>query len=196
MRVRMGLIAGTLVLAMVGGTALAARGFSTGLFAFPGYEAQWQKGIGTPDGTKSQQGLFLEKTDPLADTTQGSGMSFFNIEGTVLNQLGYDFKVGSVCGEYPRFRVRVPNGAPDTTSDDYNYLFSCEDGTHAPSYDGWTTVSFDATQAVPDTEGAPAFAFGTEISTLGLLFHLDEGVGSTTLDNININGKLIGKPGR
>lgn len=196
MRVRIGVIAGVLIVAAIGGTAAAARGFSQGLFAYPGYEAQWQKGTGVPDGTKSQQGLLLEKVDPLADTTQGSGVSFFNIEGTALSQLGYDIKDGSVCGVFPRYRVRVPNGASDTTSDDWNYLFECQSGTHTPLNNGWTTVSFSDIDAVAETEGAPPFTFGTTISTLGLLFHLGSGVGSATLDNLNISGTLIGKPGR
>ena len=196
MRVRAGVIAGVIVVAAIGGTAMAARGISQGLFAYPGYEAQWQKGIGVPDGTKSQQGLFLEKVDPLADTTQGSGVSFFNIEGTALTQLGFDVKNDGICGVFPRYRVRVPAGSADTTSDDYNYLFSCQEGDPSIPSEGWTRRSFTEADAQVETVGAPAFTFGTEISTLGLLFHLDEGVGSTTLDNLNISGTLIGKPGR
>lgn len=196
MRRRNGLIAAALILTVIGGTAWAARGISQGLFAFPGYDAQWQKGIGVPDGTKSQQGLLLEKVDPSATTTQGSGVSFFNAAGTTLTQLGYDIKDGSICEVFPRFRVRTPAGDPDSTSDDYNYLFECQSGTRTPSFTGWSTVSFSEANAVPDTEGAPPFVFGTEISTVGLLFHLDTGVGSTTLDNLNISGQIFGKPGR
>lgn len=196
MKVRAALVVMVLGFALVGGAAWAAKGISHQLFAYPGYEAQWQKGIGVPDGTKSQQGLFLEKVDPLADTTQGSGVAFFNAEGTTLTQLGYEIKNDGICGVFPRYRVRVPNGDPETRADDYNYLFECQSGTHTPSYEGWTRVTFSDADAVPVTEGAPPFAFGTGISSLGLLFHLDAGVGSTTLDNINVNGTLMGKPGR
>lgn len=198
MRARNVVIVTALILAVLGETAGAARksgGISTFLLAWPGYEAQWQKGIGIPDGTKSQQGLLLEKVDA-ASTEPGSGATFSGVEGIALTELGYDIRSDGVCGVFPRFRVRVPAGSPDTTSDDYNYLFECQAGTHTPSSEGWTTVRFSELDARPDTFGAPPFVFGTEISTLGLLFHLDEGVGSTTLDNFDVSGTIIGKPGR
>lgn len=196
MRTRSGVIGTVLMVVVIGGTAAAAKALSHQLLAWPGYETQWQKGIGVPDGSKSQQGLLMEKVDPLADTPNGSGVAFFNAEGTTLTQLGYEIKNDGICGVFPRYRVRVPHGDPETRDDDYSYVFECQSGTHTPSYAGWTTVTFSGADAVPTSAGAPAFAFGTEISSLGLLFHLDEGVGFTTLDNLNVNGTPMGKPGR
>lgn len=176
---------------LIAGTAWAGNGLSASLFAFPGYEVQWHKGEGVPDGTKSQQALHLEKVDRLADTN-GSGVIISSVEGITLTELGFDRRKDGVCGPFPRYKV--------TTTDGNVYFFRCHGGMHADSLEdptNWTRIRFSSADAEPESLGQPPFVFGvTQLQTLGLSFRLDVGMaGFTHLDNLDINGTLIGKPG-
>lgn len=190
------------VLALVSlssGMVWAGRGFSSSQFAYPGYEAQWEKGVGVPDGTKTQLGLRLEKveaaaTDP-ADGSAGVGAVIRPVNGITINELGFDIRRNDelgFCGPvFPRYRVIASDGAL--------YHFPCQSGVHFASPDdpaNWTRIRFRAADAQPATPTQPPLLFGvTTIDYLALGFRLDVGVGAIHLDNLALNGVLLGKSG-
>lgn len=187
-----GMIAAVFVVALIGGSAWAQEP-SQSQFAYPGYHVQWHRGEGVPDpdGSKSQQGLHLEKVDPTAGAgdRSGSGIVFGNVGGA-LTELGFEVRDDGVCGAYPRYKV--------TTSGGLDYYFRCQSGTHSTSFPNWTRVRFSSVDAEPAAPLQPPFLFdSTEIESLSIAFRLDVGsTGVTHLDNLDINGTLIGKPGR
>jgi hypothetical protein len=168
----------------------------------------WLNGFGLPDnggqnGVPStardpHSGLLLSKNGPTADCSAAgariTGGSDMKITATF--ELGFDFRNGSHCGAgAPRFNV--------TTSDGHIFFFGCADGTQSPAPQDpaqWTRVRFTAAQAAPQTAANPPFASETGIRSIEIIF--DEGtdtpsvqdpngVGLVSLDNIDINGKLI-----
>ena len=100
----------------------------------------------------------------------------------------FDVKNGGWCGAgSPRFNV--------TTSDGLTHFYGCSYGTKTDLANGWSRVAFG-----PDTPFA-GNAFGQTIERIEVV--LDEGndlsgsgtPGKSILDNIDVNGTAIGKPG-
>jgi hypothetical protein len=146
-------------------------------------ESRWIANAGN-DG----HALFLEKDGP-TPTNAAAGATVEGVEGITLTELGFDYRDDGYCGAgAPRFNVYTPSGV--------YYFFGCIYGTHtpAPGEAGWTRVRFGDVDAYPADGVTPFPGFGsTTVDAIEIVF--DEGPGSTHLDNVDVNGTLIGKPG-
>jgi hypothetical protein len=99
-----------------------------------------------------------------------------------LTEFGFDYN--GYCGAgAPRFNVYTTDGT--------YYFFGCSYGVRTSLGNGWTRVLFSNADAVPAS--ATAFpGFGNAVVTR-IEIVMDE-QGQTTLDNIDVNGVLVGKP--
>ena len=93
--------------------------------------------------------------------------------------------IGTYCtGGSPRFDVETTAGGV--------YAFGCASGTHAPLSPGWERITFS--NADVQVLSGPAWpGFGS--ATLSFLQLLQDEAGSTTADNLQVNGIVRGKPG-
>jgi len=156
--------------------------------------ARWVTHQGLHDAGKSDHALYLKKDGPTA-TVAAAGAVITGVKGIRLNELGFDVINDGHCGAgAPRFNV--------TTIDGSLYFFGCSYGEHTPldpPYANWTRVRFTDQDAYPQTPETPPWpGFGNAvIGSIVLIFDegTDVGTGATVLDNIDINQKLIGKPG-
>lgn len=118
--------------------------------------------------------------------------------GVVLNELGFDiytpggfdvFDRGSLCGTSTRFDFE--NSATGGV-----YSLSCDEGTHTDLGGGWTRVRYTDDFQVDTLEGpAWAAAGGFGAASVDFVQVLNDGVdggGIVVLDNIDVNGRLIG----
>ncbi len=149
-------------------------------------QAQWLSGAGLSDANDNTSfGLDLEKNCAI-DVNASAGVEVSQVSGITLNSngLGYDIKDGSPCGAgAPRFNV--------SASDGFHFMGGCANGTKAPGVPvaGWTRVTIDPYNA---SQAFPVLSAGATINSIVLI--VDE-PGKYTLDNIQINGVFIGKPG-
>ncbi len=153
--------------------------------------ATWMDGTGVASSNAASttdtrnQGLLLSKTSTASNQAQ-AGVVIHNVEGITLTELGYDLRSGSQCtSTSPRFVV--------VTSDDVIHKIGCAAGTAQPApITGWKRVRFDPANP---TQTIPAIAPGSKVKTMHLVLDAGPEAGSSVvvLDNININGKLIGQ---
>jgi hypothetical protein len=179
--------------------------------------AAWLGGMGLPDNGGANTtaadlatnpnkddrhlGLLLSKNGPTPDcSSAGATITGFG-RSTTLTELGFDYRNGTHCGAgAPRFNITSTLG--------FTYFAGCAAGakTAAPQDPTeWTRVLIaTSAQVFPASPLAPPFVFGaggTEVRRLSILY--DEGtdtpgvedpngVGLSVLDNINVNGQLIG----
>jgi hypothetical protein len=136
-------------------------------------------------------GLFLQKNGTTA--TNAAGGATIDGASGVITELGLDYRNDGHCGAgAPRFNV-------NTTAGTY-YFFGCAYGVHTPvtGTTDWTRVRFGNADAFP-ANGVTAWpGFGTAVVTsIDVVFDegTDVGVGYAWLDNLDVNGTLIGKPG-
>lgn len=150
--------------------------------------ATWVDGTGTSSTTTvdfRQQGLLLSKTSAASSKAQ-AGVEIRNVEGIGLTELGYDIRNGGQCtATSPRFVV--------VTSDDVVHKIGCSTGLSQPApAAGWKRLRFDPANPA---QTSPAIQAGSKVKSIYLV--LDGGPESGTslvvLDNIDINGALIGK---
>jgi hypothetical protein len=183
-----------LAILAVSGTALAAA--PSGLKVRPwtydpdrtrAVDSAWVANAGVEG-----HGLFLEKATATA-TNASAGATVDGAEGLTLTELGFDYRNDGHCGAgAPRFNVY-------TTAGTY-FFFGCAYGVHTPvpGHADWTRVRFGNADAFP-ADGVTAFpGFGTAVVTgIDVVFDegTDQGVGYVMLDNIDVNGTLVGKPG-
>jgi hypothetical protein len=146
--------------------------------------AAWVKHFGLADTVPNTSfALILSKNGPTTDCS-AAGADVRGINGTVLTELGFDVRNGGHCGAgAPRFNVV-------TNDNQLHFIGGCANGTQTPDtpQQGWTRVRFDLTSLG-----------GLPVKSVGLVF--DEGTdtgpdfsGVVILDNIDINGTLIGRP--
>jgi Viral BACON domain len=138
----------------------------------------------TPTDSR-QQGLLLSKTSAASNQAQ-AGVVIRNVEGITLTELGYDIRTGGQCtAKSPRFVV--------VTMDDVVHKIGCSTSTSQPApAAGWTRLRFDPTNPA---QTAPAIAAGTKVKSIYLVLDggPETGASLVVLDNIDINGTLIGK---
>jgi hypothetical protein len=157
----------------------------------------WVKHLGLqdPGETDSENwGLLLSKNTATATNAAAFNQVKFACCGGNLNikplvELGFDIRNGGHCGAgSPRFNV--------VTSDGATHFIGCAAGTTTPAGPGWQRVRMDPSN--------PAQAFPPVLPTdlvVRIYVVADEGVDTgpdfsavSILDNIDINGDLIGEP--
>jgi hypothetical protein len=167
--------------------------------------AEWIKGMGLPDngGANSnpsnpadnlnknddRNGLLLSKNGATADCS-AAGADITGVDGAVLTELGFDIRNGTHCGAgAPRFNLEATDG--------FHFVGGCSNGTQTPAPQdpaNWTRVRID-----PSNPGQtfPPVASGAKVKSISIIF--DEGTdggpgaGLAVIDNIDINGVLVGK---
>src|SRR5439155_13809136 len=182
--------------------SISSFGFATVVQVLPGLfdpdgtgivTAHWVTRVGLPDDVgKANHALFLQKDGPTSVNASAFAV-IGGIEGLTLTELGFDYKIDGHCGAgAPRFNVTLPDGR--------YFFFGCVYGNPqvTESAPGWTRIRWK------DGEGAvfPAGPYDwpgsgkAVVQSIAIVFDegTDAGVGSVLLDNININGSLIGKP--
>jgi hypothetical protein len=178
-------------------------------------QAAWASGIGLPvSASNARQGLFLSKQLKTSDCSAGianvTGISMTN--PIFLTELGFDVDSaksapnGYSSNDKP---LHCGPGAPRITiilKDGSIFAFACFFGTHtrrnsvggAPPVT-WDTVRFgdaDASYLGGPTKTFPGFNTAL-IMFMQIEFDegTDQGTGQTIIDNIDINGFLIGSSG-
>jgi hypothetical protein len=151
--------------------------------------AAWITGKGLPDAGNSNHALFLQKLGPTPNcAAAGAVIEGIPASGLLLTELGFDIRADGHCGAgAPRFNLYDPNG---------NFLgfFGCNSGSvvtpNSPQA-GWLRVRFPT--AVGLTVGFITLIFdeGTDTPAGGFIVT----PGTAHVDNIDVNGILIGKPG-
>jgi hypothetical protein len=151
--------------------------------------AAWVTKEGLADAGGSNHALYLSKSASTSTFAAGGA----TVDGAlgILAELGFDYRNDGHCGAgAPRFNVY-------TTAGTY-YFFGCHYGEHTEAATGWTRVTFTNADAFPANGVTPFPGFGfVEITGIDIVFDegTDVGPGWVYLDNINVNGILIGKPG-
>jgi hypothetical protein len=126
-------------------------------------------------------------------TNAAAAATVVGVDGAVLDELGFDVYAGGHCGAgAPRFNVTLADGTL--------YFFGCAFGTHTPAPDKPTTferVRFRDNDAFPQLADDPPWpGFGhANVASIEIVFDegTDVGVGFTALDNIDVNGELVGR---
>jgi len=138
-------------------------------------------------------GLVLLKTGPTPNIASGDAfITGIPPSGITLTELGYDIRKGSHCGAgAPRFNVQDSTGT--------NHFVGCASpppsSIFSPAGAGWERRRWDATALAV---AFPPILSTTVVKSITIIF--DEGtdtpaglLGGAVLDNIDINGTLIGK---
>jgi hypothetical protein len=152
--------------------------------------AAWITHQGLPDSGQSNHALYLQKAgDSAVNAFAGAQIRWFrNKPIEELTELGFDYKNGGHCtAQAPRFVVNV---------DDVEYSVGCSAGVAQPAPDdtvNWTRVRFG-----PAEFAAAGFPATGTVKSVQIRFDegTDLGVGFIWMDNVDINGLLIGKPGK
>ena len=152
--------------------------------------ASWIDGTGSATSTSAttdllNQGLLLSKTSSASNQAQ-AGAVIRGVEGTSITQLGFDLRQGSQCtAKSPRFVV--------VTTDDVVHKASCASATQQASpAKGWQRVRIDPTNPA---QMVPAISPSSKVKSMHLVVDDGPETGSSiaVIDNINVNGKLIGR---
>jgi hypothetical protein len=152
-----------------------------------GVSAAWRTHKGLPDAGRSDHALVLIKR--VATTDCSSALARIRgVKGLPALTLGFDYREDSYCsGGSARFNVQA--------SDGFHFVGGCGNGTPAPAGtdrrgNDWSRVTFDL------TDPAVAFPPVAAGATLVSVTVIQDEQGTSILDNISVNGKRIGKPGR
>lgn len=203
MRNRWQVIVTSLVVLVLAAVVLAGPPFRAKPFEFDPtnsgiVEAAWIPHEGLPDNNgNSNHALFLSK-DGLTATNASSGAILQGVAGITLTELGFDVRNDGHCGAgAPRFNVTMSNDGLHFVG----CIYGAVTGTFTdPQGNIWTRRRWTA-PALASMTAVVAFppitpASGTVVS-ISIVFDegSDQGQGFTHLDNIDVNGVLIGKPG-
>jgi len=180
------------------GVALAGPPFRAKPFEFDPdktgiVEAAWVPNEGLPDAGNSNHALFLAKDGPTT-TNASSGAIIQGVAGIMLAELGFDVRTDGHCGAgAPRFNV--------TMSNDGLHFVGCATGPVMgaltdPQGNTWLRKRWNLA-ALALLAFPPITPLSGTVVSISIVFDegTDQGVGFTHLDNIDINGVLIGKPG-
>ncbi len=199
------LAAASMACAFIAADAGAARpgGFGTKLFQYSPAEIAWHAGEGLPDPTgKGSSALHMEIPDGAVQGTR-AGAAISGVSGITLRELGFDYRNGDRCSDIdlvagqlgsPRYKVLIePTGA------EFHFACAAGDALPTPSYEmSWTRVRFTDADAFSRTGDVwPGFG-QVVVRKMFILFGGAEDIapnftGVVHLDNLDINGYLIGK---
>jgi hypothetical protein len=107
---------------------------------------------------------------------------FKGAAGSQLSSLGYDLRTDSECSTAaPQFVV--------VTSDNVTHTAGCTTGSSQRlAIRGWKRVSFN-----PTAQLSPPVQPGATIKTVALVMDRVATTGYAVVDNVNLNGRYIGK---
>ena len=176
--------------------------------------ARWIHGIGCPTdqkvsngstftdpacptgdkGDRDNSGLLLVKTGPTANNA-AAGADLKTVRGMTLTELGYDIRAGSHCGGgAPRFNV--------VTEDNVTHFVGCSSGTVTASSPGWKRLRWTDFSAIGN-KAFPPIAPTSTVRSISIIFDEGQdtpdappspaGSGSAIIDNVDVNGKLVGE---
>ena len=137
-------------------------------------------------------GLLLAKTGPTTNFAAAQVQLTGIKPGTVLSELGYDLRGGSHCGAgAPRFEV--------VTTDGHDWNIGCASPPGAPSTSSnteWTRLRWSG-GGLQGYDAANGYTFGAvtgPVKSISIVFDegQDQGTGLAVLDNIDVNGTLVG----
>jgi len=192
MKRRIPLVIALVALVAVGAAYAAQRGFSTKTEAFnPGNApvsdaAAWVHGAGVPGGTDDQGLVLLLSALVTFPPGASADATIQNVQGTVLTSLGVDHMLGTACTNgSPRWDVETSNGGV--------YGVGCASGVHSTAGMpmGWERITF-ANKDFQNLSGPAFTGFGTAGAKLDFLQLLQDEAGVAVLDNLNVNGTVIG----
>jgi hypothetical protein len=154
--------------------------------------ASWMDSMGAGTTTTTStttdilnQGLVLSKTSAASNQAQ-AGAVIRGVEGMSLTQLGFDLRTGSQCTvKSPRLVV--------VTTDEVVHKAGCQTATSQPApAPGWQRLRIDPTNPA---QMVPAIAAGSKVKTMHVVVDDGPETGSSVvvIDNIDVNGKLIGR---
>jgi hypothetical protein len=153
--------------------------------------AGWMNKIGLPDNGGSNFGLLLQKDGPTATNAAAGAEVVFQ---GVLTELGFDIRNDGHFGAgAPRFNVSDQNGQNHFMGGPANVV-----QTPGPA-PGWTRVRINPYNPA---QAFPPLLPGDTVTSIEIIF--DEGTdagggpdftGFAVLDNIDVNGVLVGKAG-
>ena len=153
--------------------------------------AAWKTKSGLPDSAKSDHALLLQKLG--ATTNCAAAFAVIRgAEGQPVTSLGFDYKDGTHCTNGSvRFNLEA--------SDGFHFVGGCAHGDVTGTMVDrrgatWKRVNFNLA-----TDAFPPVTPGATIVSLALVMDEGEdsatpGAGTAWVDNINVNGVLIGKP--
>ena len=138
---------------------------------------------GLADAGGSNHGLVLQKNG-LTATDAAAGATVTGAEGQTLSEIGFD-ATGHCGAGSPRFDVFDQNGT--------DHFFGCVYGTHPPiaGAPGWERVRQTGADAFPPMAATDTISAIYIIADEGT----DQGSGQSVVDNVDVNGTLVGKPG-
>ena len=152
-----------------------------------GVKAAWRTHKGLPDAGRSDHALVLSKLVATSDCSSAYAR-IRGVNGLPAVTLGFDYREDSYCGAgSARFNV--------IASDGFHFVGGCSNGTPVPAGTDrrgadWSRVTFDLTDS---SVAFPPVATGATLVSVSIL---QDEQGTSILDNISVNGKTIGKPGR
>jgi hypothetical protein len=151
-----------------------------------GVSAAWRTHMGLRDAGRSDHALVLTKRVATSDCSSAFAR-IRGVKGLPAVTLGFDYREDSYCGAgSARFNVQA--------SDGFHFVGGCSNGVPVPAgtdrrgHD-WSRVTFDLSDP---TVAYPPVAAG---ATLVWVTIMQDEQGRSILDDINVNGKFIGKPG-
>jgi len=149
-------------------------------------DAMWMDGYGVPVASPkdpTSQGLVLTR-NPSAAKSAIAGAVLKGAAGSQLSRLSFDLRSDSECtAKAPQFVI--------VTTDEVVHKASCASGTvQSLTVPGWQRVSFDPANSA---QLSPAVTPGMAVKTIALVMDQPVGSGMAVVDNINVNGRYIGR---
>jgi len=137
---------------------------------------------------KANEGLLLAKTGP-TNNNAAAGATINGVRGEVLTELGFDIRNGTHCGA----------GAPR-----FNIVLEGSSTLHFVGCAAMTTTSaglYGQRKRATAAQATPPIPSGSTIRTISIVFDEGQdnptpselGSGLAVIDNIDINGTLVGK---
>jgi hypothetical protein len=143
--------------------------------------AAWVTHQGLPDAGKSGHALYFQKTAAApADTLPGASVA--GVKGLTLTELGCDYRVDGLTRAV-LFEVK------DQSANTYQFYLPATPAAYVPGYPDWAEVRFDLGAGIANVDTVTIyFDWGSTPPAQGETDFI-------YLDNIDVNGALMGKPG-
>jgi hypothetical protein len=153
--------------------------------------AAWVTHQGLKDAGKSDHALLLQKSGA-GDNCAWAGVAIYNVAGIELTELGYDVRDDGDCtADSPRFEVEMTDGL---------HTAGCDSGTVTETLVDARGQSWSRKRWTNDDLVPPVTDDSGTVVSISIVFDSGEDEatelgGRTYLDNVDVNGTLMGKPG-